>query len=612
MSKCQSSSIFFKVALLTASFIISVLCIIGTADEISGDYTQTINPVRPLSQSIWQNPDSRSMAQLIPQDTIVIEETASALWTGIQDASVVGNYAYCAAYYGLLVLDISDPADPTIVSERPHTGQSVYHPIMATAERDIDVVGNYAYMTSPCEGIFIYNISNPLNPQLTGHYDYEDSCEGFWDIEISGNYVYGATEVGLAIVDITTPSNPQSESVLGGGNYYNFTIAKKDNAIYMGGADGLEVIDVADPQHPQDIDTYPIPCLDILVNGDYAYITGEGPQLILADISSPLSPVFIDTVICSAPLGTACISGSYLYVGTNTSGGNGEYDALEIYDISTPSSPSLVSNWGIPLPSGSSSFGLVSIDVSGTLACLAGWGMAAMVDVSQPDTPDLVGIYGPQIANNIALYGNHAYLPAKDTLYVFDISDPANPVLTGQCDLGDPSAVWNISMRGDYAILYSSISTGKIVNAGDPSSPYVYDQFDYKFNDLIVRDTFLFGVSNDSMIIINAADPSNLLELWNYPWGYSGVWKFDDIMLDGDYAYISTSNIFTMDSIGLMVVDISDLSTPDSAGAYKVESMGYASFGDIAMKDSYVYILGFPNVLDVSDPTNPVSVVASR
>ncbi len=606
MSKCQNTSTSFTIALLTVLFIIIFLCIIGTAEVITGDNTPTINSVHPFSQSVWRNPDSRAMAQMIPQDTIVIEETGSALWTGIQDASIAGNYAYCAAYYGLLVLDISDPANPTIVSERPHTGKSVFHPVIPTAERDMEVVGSYAYMTSPCEGIFIYNISNPLNPQLTGHYDFEVSCEVFWDIEISGDFVYGATEWGLEIVDVSTPSNPQYESDLAFPTCY--AVAKKDNAVYIGGENGFRVVDVSDSQSPQEIDTYPIPCLEILIKDDLAFIIGENSQLILADISSPLAPVFIDTVDCSGALGTACISGSYLYIGIDSLGmsGFGEpYNTLEVYDISTPSSPSLVSKWGVPVVSTSGSFGLVGINVSGTVACLAGWGMAAMVDVSQPDALELSGVYGPQVANNIAIYGDRAYLPARDTLYVFNISDPADPVLTGQCDLGDPSAVWEITPFENHAILYRTNVTGKVVNISDQYSPYVEGQFTYKFNDLIARDTLLFGISHDTLLVLNAADPSNIVELGNYAWGQSGFWKFDDIMLSGDYAYISTNNIFTMDSIGLMVVDISDLSIPDSAGAYKIESLdSYA--GDIEKKGAYVYILGFPNVLDVSDPTNPV------
>jgi hypothetical protein len=46
-----------------------------------------------------------------------IEYLGSTLWSGVNDVKVVGNYAYCAFFNGLMILDISNPDTPTFVSQ---------------------------------------------------------------------------------------------------------------------------------------------------------------------------------------------------------------------------------------------------------------------------------------------------------------------------------------------------------------------------------------------------------------------------------------------------------------------------------------------------------------
>jgi hypothetical protein len=45
-----------------------------------------------------------------------IEYVNSTLWSGLHDAKVVGNYAYCAFPNGLAMLNVSNPTSPSFVS----------------------------------------------------------------------------------------------------------------------------------------------------------------------------------------------------------------------------------------------------------------------------------------------------------------------------------------------------------------------------------------------------------------------------------------------------------------------------------------------------------------
>src|SRR5512138_1727120 len=72
-----------------------------------------------------------------------IEYQGSSLWTGIGDANICGNYAYCACLYGLAVVDLVDFEEPRLV------GQAFYRDSYeqdANFSREIELLGNYAFM----------------------------------------------------------------------------------------------------------------------------------------------------------------------------------------------------------------------------------------------------------------------------------------------------------------------------------------------------------------------------------------------------------------------------------------------------------------------------------
>jgi hypothetical protein len=105
---------------------------------------------------------------------------------------VVGSYAYAAAG-GLLVIDVSDPANPHQVAELPLSGAN-----------GIWVVGAYAYIASTVDGLVIIDIANPLAPVEVASYP----AYGI-DVKVSGSYAYLAgSYTGVSIFDVSDPANP--------------------------------------------------------------------------------------------------------------------------------------------------------------------------------------------------------------------------------------------------------------------------------------------------------------------------------------------------------------------------------------------------------------------
>ena len=114
-----------------------------------------------------------------------------------------GDFAYIGSDCGLLVVDISDPSNIEVVSEKVITGDV----------RDIDIVGNHLYITQyfgygePAE-MKIFDISNPANPQQISEFIISEDMAFARNIEVVDNIAYISSDKGLAIVDVSNVYKP--------------------------------------------------------------------------------------------------------------------------------------------------------------------------------------------------------------------------------------------------------------------------------------------------------------------------------------------------------------------------------------------------------------------
>jgi hypothetical protein len=120
---------------------------------------------------------------------------------------VQGNYAYIGEGPRLTILDITNPASPTVM------GNTAPMPGLV---QDIYVSGNYAYLAGYSGGLRVINISNPGCPTEVGFYDSPGSA---LDVYLSGNHAYLADlSGGLFILQFTgeeptpTPTNTPTPS----------------------------------------------------------------------------------------------------------------------------------------------------------------------------------------------------------------------------------------------------------------------------------------------------------------------------------------------------------------------------------------------------------------
>ena len=145
----------------------------------------------------------------------------------------------------------------------------------------------------------------------------------------------------------------------------------------------------------------------VAVQGNYAYIVGVGPRLVILNISDPAHPTVVgQTDILHGTVQGVAVVGNYAYI---TEGGG---------------------------------------------SCKSSGGGLRIINIANPATPFEVGFYDTWgAAHSVAVAGNYAYVGADDrdggSLYIINVSNPAVPTQAGFYDT--PGGAFYVALAGDYA-----------------------------------------------------------------------------------------------------------------------------------------------------------------
>ena len=157
----------------------------------------------------------------------------------ILDIEVINNLLIVPGFLGgIEFYDISNPAvlnhlDTFTLSNGGQGGGSKPNCIKATI--------NYAYLTSN-KGLSILNITNPLNVQNLGYVNNTDNYI-LENLDIQGNLLaVAAHEDGVLIYDISNPENPQLLSIIESNNAW--TVHIRDEYVFVGDESNLLVYNI--------------------------------------------------------------------------------------------------------------------------------------------------------------------------------------------------------------------------------------------------------------------------------------------------------------------------------------------------------------------------------
>jgi|GEM_PF-1188762 len=307
---------------------------------------------------------------------------------------------------------VSPPADNCAIRLSLVEGQSDFFCSVDAGSHGTDVVvsDNYAYFTSGSsyDGLFIADLSTLIEEGEGEHHHEEGDCDDdAFDVEEldiggkgrylvrSGNYLYIGVQnssEGLAVVDVTDPSNPHLVKQINLGGYGNQPIVS-GSTLFMGvekSSNSFVAYDISTPSNPTLLGSYnpSAATRTVEVNGNYAYlgVDSSSSTLRVVNISNPASITYVAALGVSARAYALEYYASVLYMGTDNSG-----SSLKVVNLSNPASPSLTT----------------SINVSGAI-------------------------------QDLKVEGGYLYAPMNVTnnaLAVLNVSTPLSPVITYYADL---------------------------------------------------------------------------------------------------------------------------------------------------------------------------------
>jgi hypothetical protein len=500
-----------------------------------------------------------------------------------RDIQIVGNYAYIAdGSSGLQIIDISNPTAPTLKGNYNTSGYDRY-------ARGVSVVGNYAYIADGSSRLQIIDISNPTAPTLKGTYNTSGRAFG---VQVIGNYAYVAdASSGLQIIDISNPTAPtlKGKATYNTSGYYDGGVQVVGNYAYVADtSSGLQIIDISNPTAPILKVTYKTPhwAQNVQIVGNYAYVADTAAGLTIIDISNPTAPILKATYKTPADVQAKDVHlvGNYAYVAETFSG-------LQIIDISNSTAPTLkgiynTSSWA------------KNVQIVGNYAYVAsGNSGLQIIDISNPTAPILKGTYDtPGFALDVQLVGNYAYVADNDSgLQIIDISNPTAPIFKGTYNT---SYTWGVSVVGNYAYVASLFSGLRIIDISNPTAPTFkggYGTSDYTYDVEVVGNYAYIAAHNSGLQIIDISNPTapTLKGSYNTSGSARGV------SVVGTYAYVADIGS------GLQIIDISNPTAPIFKGSYDTPG---EVFG-VQVVGNYAYVTDRNSglqIIDISNPTAPI------
>ncbi|MBI2955312.1 MAG: hypothetical protein HYY30_13440 [Chloroflexi bacterium] len=199
-------------------------------------------------------------------------------FTGGGRMIIAGRYAYVGGWDYMRILDLSNPTSPTVVGSY-RTGRTA---------QDIAVDGDYAYVvyghySGSFNGIHILDVSDKANPRLVTTFATSiDATGDATGVAASGGRAYVADGPnGLRIVDVSNPASPTLISTYDTPGYARSVKLVGNHAYVADEIGGVRVIDVSTPANPREVAFYDTPgdSWNLDVAGAFIYVADRGGGL---------------------------------------------------------------------------------------------------------------------------------------------------------------------------------------------------------------------------------------------------------------------------------------------------------------------------------------------
>jgi hypothetical protein len=368
--------------------------------------------------------------------------------------------------------------------------------------------------TTPWGQLSINNLAGAANPLFV--------------VATSTEFQRGTTTTTFIIdsigrVGIGGTTSPSEQLVIT-GNISNIT-ASGSAPILKG-----STVTAADPQ-------------SMVVQGHMAYVVNSSSQVLQIFSIATSSPSYISTTaISGASPAQVFVAGKYAYVVTNS--GN----TFEIYDVSDSATTTRTTSFAV-----GSATGPKSVYVSGRYAYIvnSAGSTIQVLDVSDPFSVSRVA----SIATNatpqyVYVTNGFAYVTtdsADDTLQIFDVRNPHNPVSVGSLTLAagsDPEAVY---VSGRYAYIANtgtdSLQIIDVSNPYGPSSVSVNPAVGSAYS-VSVNGRYAYVGTGLVLQVFDVYNPNNVKSLGTA--AVRGTEATSSVAVSGRFAYVANAGAATI------------------------------------------------------------------
>ena len=372
-----------------------------------------------------------------------------------------GNIVYLVDdISGVYVLDLTAPGHPSKVGLLPtNVGEFEFSPMEST-QRGMTAQGNLVFVTDPAYGLTLVDVSNPTSPARVGHYQ-TPLPDVLFEVRVVGNYAYVVgRNSGFRVVDVSDPTAPREvyydDSRKDGYTQSPTGLVVEGKYAYISDANyPFHMYDVSNPHKPAELGAvydprHPDGASDIVLYGNVAYLSGSGSEhafypgegLWIIDVSNPRQPKaagFIDVPNKGWKL---AVHNHYLYAMDGASDKKqSEPIALRVFDLSNPLHPVQVTR--IPIPEGNGGTLVDMLVDEGHLYLSFAPFIIKIFDLTNPSQPAEVATHS-LMSPGIPKIEKEGNILLVGSLVAYDISDLKNPILTGAALV--PGALVSVSL----------------------------------------------------------------------------------------------------------------------------------------------------------------------
>lgn len=363
---------------------------------------------------------------------------------------VDGSRAYVSdSRKGFLILDISRPQKPGILSQLDITYKTKHQP-MDLPPYDVALAGYYAYVANGYRGVSIINVKNPRKPILIRHFPTHGFCH---NITVRGSYAYLTVQPNtILMLNVKNPEKPMVvKKDPGFGGFPPFAFSGK-RGVFFKERTAFYVVEMDNPTTPKVLGAYKEPATGYAVTrfGKNLYLSAGSEGLKIFSIKNPEKPSLAGVLDTTASVNRCFVSFPYAYLSDGLGG-------VVVADVRYSTHPEFITSynfdqhpWDVIVHRG------ISYLATGTMGL-------TLYDVSNPRHPDFL--------SEVKLREEHTtaidYLDKKIFLagliagiYMFDVRDAKNPVLAGH--IKDKAI--DVKVMGSYVYFSSSSGALKVLN----------------------------------------------------------------------------------------------------------------------------------------------------